>query len=50
LEVTLRGGATADMAEEERELSKAIIEATVDSYDDGSESTVLVKHLGDAPG
>jgi hypothetical protein len=50
LEVTLRGGAFADVAEEERELSKAIIEATVDRYEDGSESTLLVKHLGDGPG
>jgi serine/threonine-protein kinase RsbW len=46
LEVTLRGGAPADMADEERELSKAIIEATVDQYEDASESTRLVKQLG----
>jgi serine/threonine-protein kinase RsbW len=45
LEVTLRGGAQADVPAEERELSKAIIEATVDGYDDASESTRLVKHL-----
>jgi serine/threonine-protein kinase RsbW len=49
LEVTLRGGAQADMADEERELSRAIIEATVDHFDDGAESTRLVKQLG-APG
>src|SRR4051795_3538790 len=34
LEVTLRGGAAADVADDERELSKAIIEATVDRYAD----------------
>jgi len=45
LEVTLHGGASAEMPEEERELSKAIIEATVDHYEDGAESTRLVKHL-----
>jgi serine/threonine-protein kinase RsbW len=45
LEVTLNGGAQADMAEEERELSKAIIEATVDQYEDSGESTRLVKQL-----
>jgi serine/threonine-protein kinase RsbW len=50
LEVTLRGGAASTIAEEERELSKAIIEATVDRYDDAGDSTVLVKHLGDTPG
>jgi serine/threonine-protein kinase RsbW len=50
LEVTLRGGAFADVAEDERELSKAIIEATVDRYEDGRDSTLLVKHLGDSPG
>ncbi|MFL5893550.1 MAG: ATP-binding protein [Thermoleophilaceae bacterium] len=49
LEVTLRGGAAADVADDERELSKAIIEATVDHYDDGSDSTRLVKHLSGAP-
>jgi serine/threonine-protein kinase RsbW len=46
LEVILRGGAHTNVPEEERELSKAIIEATVDGYDDASESTRLVKHLG----
>jgi serine/threonine-protein kinase RsbW len=45
LEVTLNGGAQADMADEERELSKAIIEATVDQYEDSGESTRLVKQL-----
>ncbi|MEA2423913.1 MAG: hypothetical protein QOH13_323 [Thermoleophilaceae bacterium] len=50
LEVTLRGGAAAQMAAEERELSKAIIEATVDRYEDTGDSTVLVKHLAGAPG
>ena len=49
LEVTLRGGAPAEVAEEERELSKAIIEATVDHYEDASDSTLLVKHLTDGP-
>jgi serine/threonine-protein kinase RsbW len=50
LEVTLRGGASADVADEERELSKAIIEATVDRYEDTGDSTLLVKHLSDTPG
>ena len=50
LEVTLRGGATSDVADEERELSKAIIEATVDRFDDSPESTLLVKHLAGEPG
>jgi serine/threonine-protein kinase RsbW len=50
LEVTLRGGATSDAADEERELSRAIIEATVDRFDDGAESTLLVKELATAPG
>ena len=45
LEVVLRGGAGAEVAEEERELSKAIIEATVDQYAEDAESTTLVKHL-----
>jgi serine/threonine-protein kinase RsbW len=49
LEVTLRGGATADVADDERELSKAIIEATVDRYADEADSTVLVKHLPGTP-
>jgi serine/threonine-protein kinase RsbW len=49
LEVTLRGGAEGHVADEERELSKAIIEATVDRYDDAGESTVLVKRLGERP-
>jgi serine/threonine-protein kinase RsbW len=49
LEVTLKGGATAEMAEEERELSKAIIEATVDRYADDGDSTVIVKQLSGAP-
>jgi serine/threonine-protein kinase RsbW len=50
LEVTLRGGASSPVPDEERELSKAIIEATVDRYDDDGESTVLVKQLAGAPG
>jgi serine/threonine-protein kinase RsbW len=50
LEVTLRGGAPNEVADDERELSKAIIEATVDRYEDARESTLLVKHLGDTPG
>jgi serine/threonine-protein kinase RsbW len=45
LEVTLRGGVASVVPEDERELSKAIIEATVDGYDDGAESTRLVKRL-----
>ena len=50
LEVTLRGGAAAQVADDERELSKAIIEATVDQYEEAGDSTVLVKHLSDSPG
>jgi serine/threonine-protein kinase RsbW len=50
LEVTLRGGAAASVAAEERELSKAIIEATVDRYEDQGDSTVLVKLLSGTPG
>jgi serine/threonine-protein kinase RsbW len=50
LEVTLRGGVPSDVADEERELSRAIIEATVDRFADDSESTLLVKHLAGAPG
>ncbi|MEA2493406.1 MAG: serine/threonine-protein kinase RsbW [Thermoleophilaceae bacterium] len=50
LEVTLRGGTTPAVEDEERELSRAIIEATVDSFDEGGDSTVLVKHLAGAPG
>jgi len=45
LEVTLNGGVAADMADEERELSKAIIEATVDRFEDDGDSTRLVKQL-----
>jgi serine/threonine-protein kinase RsbW len=50
LEVRLRGGVSSSVAAEERELSRAIIEATVDRYDDGGDSTLLVKHLAGAPG
>jgi serine/threonine-protein kinase RsbW len=50
LEVTLRGGVSPSVADEERELSRAIIEATVDQYDDGGDSTLLVKHLAATPG
>jgi serine/threonine-protein kinase RsbW len=50
LEVTLRGGAPSDIADEERELSRAIIEATVDSFDESEDSTLLVKHLAPEPG
>lgn len=50
LEVTLRGGTSSALPEEERELSRAIIEATVDQFDDEGDSTVLVKHLAGAPG
>lgn len=49
LEVTLRGGTSSEVPEEERELSKAIIEATVDRYEDDADSTLLVKHLAAAP-
>jgi serine/threonine-protein kinase RsbW len=50
LEVTLRGGAASEMPEEERELSRAIIEATVDRFDDAGDSTLLVKQLAASPG
>jgi serine/threonine-protein kinase RsbW len=50
LEVTLAGGASSDVPDEERELSRAIIEATVDSYDDGGDHTVLVKQLAASAG
>lgn len=50
LAVTLRGGASTEVADEERELSRAIIEATVDQFDDEGDSTVLVKHLAGVPG
>jgi serine/threonine-protein kinase RsbW len=50
LEVTLRGGTTSQVPDEDRELSRAIIEATVDRYDDGAESTLLVKELAGTPG
>jgi serine/threonine-protein kinase RsbW len=49
LEVTLEGGAPAELPDEERELSKAIIEATVDRYADDGDSTLLVKHLSGSP-
>jgi serine/threonine-protein kinase RsbW len=50
LEVTLRGGVSSQVPDEERELSRAIIEATVDHFADASDSTLLVKHLAVAPG
>src|SRR3954463_14371002 len=50
LEVTLRGGAASDVADDVRELSRAIIEATVDRFDDSGDATLLVKHLAAEPG
>jgi len=50
LEVTLRGGTTSQVADEERELSRAIIEATVDRFQDALDSTLLVKQLAASPG
>jgi serine/threonine-protein kinase RsbW len=50
LEVTLRGGAESQVPEDERDLSRAIIEATVDRFDDRGDATLLVKHLAAAPG
>jgi serine/threonine-protein kinase RsbW len=50
LEVTLQGGAPSEVPDEERELSRAIIEATVDSFDDTADETVIVKQLVTAPG
>jgi hypothetical protein len=50
LEVTLRGGAPSGVPDEERELSRAIIEATVDRFDDAGDSTLLVKQLAATPG
>jgi serine/threonine-protein kinase RsbW len=39
------GAGDPAMADEERELSTAIIEATVDEYDRSGESMILIKHL-----
>jgi len=50
LEVTLRGGTPAVGDDDERELSRAIVEATVDRFEEDSESTLLVKHLVAEPG
>ena len=50
LAVTLRGGTPTDGDDEERELSRAIVEATVDRFEETSDSTVLVKHLAGEPG
>ena len=50
LEVTLEGGVPSQVADEERELSRAIIEATVDQFNDAAESTLLVKQLAASPG
>ncbi|HEX4717844.1 MAG TPA: ATP-binding protein [Thermoleophilaceae bacterium] len=50
LEVTLRGGTASPLPDEERELSRAIIEATVDGFHDADDSTLLVKQLVSAPG
>ena len=50
LEVTLRGGTASALPDEERELSRAIIEATVDRFDEAGESTLLVKQLAASPG
>src|SRR3954452_2070533 len=50
LEVTLQGGASSEVRDEERERSRAIIEATVDSFEDAGDETVIVKQLVTAPG
>jgi serine/threonine-protein kinase RsbW len=50
LEVTLRGGSPSDVPEDERELSRAIVEATVDHFEEDGDSTLLVKHLAGEPG
>src|SRR4051795_595949 len=50
LEGTLRGGTPAGGDEEERELSRAIVEATVDRFEEDGEATLLVKHLVAEPG
>ena len=47
LEVTLRGGASSELPDEERELSRAIIEATVDEADFSGGRTRLVKYLNE---
>ena len=39
------GGGSASMAQEERDLSAAIIEATVDEYEQDGETMTLVKRL-----
>lgn len=45
LTVELSGGTDAEIAEDERELSRAIIDATVDEFDDSGEPVRIVKHL-----
>lgn len=45
LVVELSGGADASIPEDERELSRAIIDATVDEFDDSGEPVRIVKHL-----
>jgi len=49
LEVTLRGGTPSEIPDDERELSRAIVEATVDHFEEGADSTLLVKHLAGEP-
>ena len=49
LEVTLRGGTPSEVPEDERELSRAIVEATVDRFEEDQDSTLLVKHLAGEP-
>ena len=45
LVVELSGGTDAPIPEDERELSRAIIDATVDEFDDSGEPVRIVKHL-----
>ena len=45
LVVELSGGTNASIPDDERELSRAIIDATVDEFDDSGDPVRIVKHL-----
>lgn len=48
LTVELSGGAGPAVPDDERELSRAIIDATVDEFDDQGDLARIVKYLADA--
>ena len=48
LVVELSGGTEASIPDEERELARAIIDATVDEFDDSGDPVRIVKHLSEA--